>query len=167
MSTKTQTATKAETASKADTDTSKSDVVLTTDKINESIETASNKLEGGIDAASHRLQDLVESTANVLGGVGHVGAAMKDSAGAYYRGVTGLAGLLGQFGREIIAEAGDHARQTLNARCVREAGVLQVAYAQHRIDSAASHAQEFTLAARDAARGVVAPFSLLITSKSA
>lgn len=93
---------------------------------------------------------------------GEFGGAMTAGSRAYVSGMMELGRTLGGFGREVLNEAGEHARATIRAKNLREVAELQAAYAQHRIEMSATHTKEFVDLARDKSEDVIAPFADLI-----
>lgn len=93
---------------------------------------------------------------------GNVGGALTAGGKAYYAGLYELGRTLGGFGREFLTEAGEHARATMKAKCLGEVSRLQAAYAQHRIEMAATHTKEFVDLARVKSEEVIAPIAGLL-----
>jgi Phasin protein len=71
-----------------------------------------------------------------------IGAAFGAGGKAYVTGVFEISRALGGFGREMVIEANEHFRATLGAKSLREVGELQLAWTQHRVEMAATHAKE-------------------------
>ncbi|HYZ24371.1 MAG TPA: phasin family protein [Rhodopila sp.] len=89
-------------------------------------------------------------------------AALLVGGKAYVGGVTELGRMLGGFTREVVAEAGQHMRATLQAKNLRDMGELQASWAQHRIETSASHAKEFADVVLARSRDVIAPIAALL-----
>jgi hypothetical protein len=88
--------------------------------------------------------------------------ALAAGGKAYVGAMLELGSILGGFGREIFAEAGQHVRATVQAKNLREVGELQAAWAQHRIEMSATHAKEFADLARVKSEEVIAPIAALL-----
>ncbi len=88
--------------------------------------------------------------------------ALTAGGKAYVKGLLELARTLGGFGEELVADAGIHVRQTVEARSLREVGELQMAYAQHRVETSTAHFKEFVGLARDKTEEVIAPITVLL-----
>lgn len=88
--------------------------------------------------------------------------ALAAGGKAYVTGVTELAHTLTGFGREVLGETGAHVRASLNANNLRALGELQVGFAQHRVETAATHAKEFADLARARSEDVIAPLTALL-----
>lgn len=93
---------------------------------------------------------------------GGVGEALGNGGKAYVSGLIELGGALGGFGREILTEAGEHARATVRARCLRDVAELQAAFVQHRIEMSATHTKEFVDLARVKTEEAIAPIADLL-----
>ena len=93
--------------------------------------------------------------------------ALGASGKAYVGGILELGRTLGGFGREVLTEAGEHIRATFQARNVREVAELQAAWAQRRIETAATHAKEFADLARVKSEDVIAPLTALLKPQKA
>ena len=92
----------------------------------------------------------------------NVGGALGEGGKAYVAGILELGRALGGFGREILTEAGEHVRATMQAKCLSEVVRLQAAYAQHRLEMSATHAKEFVDLARVKSEEVIAPIADLV-----
>ena len=93
--------------------------------------------------------------------------AVTAGSKAYVGGVIELGQTLLGFGREMASEAGEHARATMQAKNLREAGELQAAYLQHRIEMTATHAKEFADLARARSEDAIAPIAALLKQDKA
>jgi hypothetical protein len=93
--------------------------------------------------------------------------ALTAGGRAYVNGVFDLGQTLGDFGREIAAEAGRHVRATIEARSLREVAELQAAWVQHRVETSTAHAKEFADLAHTKTMDVIAPFAALLKQDKA
>jgi hypothetical protein len=93
--------------------------------------------------------------------------ALAAGGRAYVDGVAALGRTLGAFGREVLTEAGQHVRATFGARSVREIGELQTRWAQHRIETAATHANAVVDLVRARSEAVLAPVAALFKQDKA
>jgi hypothetical protein len=91
-----------------------------------------------------------------------VTGALAAGGKTYFTGVLELGRTLGGFGREVLGELAEHLRATVRVKDVHEAGALQVAWVQHRLEMSATHAKEFVDLARVKSEEVVAPFAALL-----
>src|SRR5690349_4027392 len=71
-----------------------------------------------------------------------VPGALAAGGKAYVSGMIELGRTLSGFGREILTEGSQHVLATVQAKNLREAGELQVAWAQNRIEMSATHSKE-------------------------
>jgi hypothetical protein len=101
------------------------------------------------------------------GVAGDIGSAVTAGGKAYVNGILELSRTLGGFGREILTDAGDHVRKTVQAKCIREVAELQAAYAQHRIEMSATHTKEFADLAGAKSKEVIKPLADLINQDKA
>ena len=106
-----------------------------------------------------------------LGGGKEIATALSGAvtAGsrAYVNGILDLGQTLGNFGREVAAEAGRHVGATFEARSLREVAELQAAWLQHRAETSTAHAKEFADLAHAKTMDVVAPFVALLKQDNA
>jgi hypothetical protein len=104
--------------------------------------------------------------ANSLGGTKEIATEVSNALAAggkaYVGGVLELGRTLGGFGREVLAEAGQHVRATFQAKCLREVAELQAAWAQHRLETSTAHVKEFAELARAKSEEVIAPLAALL-----
>ena len=98
---------------------------------------------------------------------GDVGGAFGAGGKAYVAGVLDLSRALWGFGREILAESGEHVRATVRAKDLHELAELQAAYAQRRIEMSATYTKEFADLARDRSEAVIAPVADLVAPHKA
>ncbi len=111
------------------------------------------------ETATPAVRNRIETVREVAG---NLGGALTLGGKAYYAGLYDLGRTLGGFGREILTEAGEHVRATMQAKCLSEVARLQAAYAQHRIEMSATHAKEFVDLARVKSEEVIAPIADLL-----
>lgn len=109
--------------------------------------------------ATPKLGDRVATLRGTAAGIGSV---LAEGGKAYVNGITELGRALGGLGRELVGEFGQHARATVQANSMRDVAELQAAFAQHRVEMAATHAKEFVDLARVKSEEVIAPFAELI-----
>jgi hypothetical protein len=86
---------------------------------------------------------------------------------AYVNGGLELGRTLGGFGRQIVAEAGQHVRATFEARGLRAVAELQAAWVQHRVETSTAHAKEFADLAQCKTMDVIASFAALLKQDKA
>jgi hypothetical protein len=96
-----------------------------------------------------------------------VGGALGTGGKAYVAGVLEIGRTFGGFGREIVTEAGEHVRATVRAKTLREVGELQLAWTQHRVEMAATHAKELADLARAKSEEAIAPVAALLRQDKA
>lgn len=129
---------------------------------------AAEKVEAPKISLAPGLEKLTPRIEEVRAVAGNLGGALSKGGNAYFTGLFELSRVLGSFGREIVTEAGEHVRATMQAKCLREAAELQAAYVQNRIEMSATHSKEIVDLARVKTEEVVAPFAeLLKTDKKA
>ena len=107
----------------------------------------------------------------ILGGTKEIATEVSNALAAggkaYVAGVLELGRTLGGFGREVLAEAGQHVRATFQAKNLREVAELQAAWAQHRVETSTAHVKEFADLARAKSEEVIAPLAALLKQDKA
>ena len=117
----------------------------------------------GTDTAIHAVASAAPSGTEQAATLrSRIPAAMADGARAYVKGLSDLARSLGGFVAEIGKESRAHVEQSLKARNLRSFGELQLAWAQHRVETSATHVKEFADLARDRSEAVIEPFTALL-----
>jgi hypothetical protein len=96
-----------------------------------------------------------------------VSSALTASGKAYVGGMVEFCRTLRGFGREVVTEAGQHVRATLQAKSLREVGELQATFAQHRIEMSATYTKELADLACAKSEEVIAPFAALLKQDKA
>lgn len=130
--------------------------------------TVAEKAEASKASPAPDLNNLTPRFEEVRAVAGNLGGALSKGSNAYFTGLFEISRVLGSFGREIVTEAGEHVRATMQAKSLREAAELQAAYVQNRIEMSATHTKEIVDLARVKTEDVVAPFAeLLKTDKKA
>ena len=121
--------------------------------------TTSTQPEAAIETENRGVRARIGNAHEVAAGVG---GALATGGSAYVAGVFEIGRTLGGFGREILTEAGEHVRATLRAKSLRELGELQLAWTQHRVEMAATHARELADLARTKSEETLAPVAALV-----
>jgi hypothetical protein len=126
--------------------------------------TTTTNTEAAFETARPSVRFRIESAREVAAGVG---GALGSGSKAYVAGVLEIGRALGGFGREIVTEAGAHVSATVRAKTLRQVGELQVAWAQHRVEMAATHAKELADLARAKSEEAIAPVAALLRQDKA
>lgn len=85
----------------------------------------------------------------------------------YVSGIVALGSAIAGFGRETVAEFGQHAKATLDARSIREVAELQAGWVQHRVETATAQAKELADLTREKTEEVIEPFTALLKQDKA
>lgn len=93
--------------------------------------------------------------------------ALAASRRAYMDGLNELSRLFFTFGKEIVDDGVNHMKATLRAKNLRDVAELQVAYAQHRVESAASHMQQIVELTRVKTEDTLKPIAGLVKREAA
>lgn len=118
-------------------------------------ETFASKVNAATSTVTARLDTARATTWDIANG-------LNAGRRAYVEGMYELGRMLFGFGKEVVDDSVNHVRATVKARNLREVAELQAAFAQHRVESAAAHMQQFVEVARDKTENMLAPITGLV-----